>query len=320
MVARIIGTGSSLPVKNITNDDLSKIVDTSDEWIRPRTGIINRRVAVEETTTSMAYNASLSAIDSAGISPLEIDLIIGATFSPDRSMPTLACEVQRELGAVNASCFDLNAACTGFLFALNTAQAYIASEMAKTILIIGAETTSKYIDWTDRTTCILFGDGAGAVIARADNTGFIHSVAGSNGQKSDALTCAFRPINNFIVQSDSSDRYIKMDGQEVFRFATKQVPECIRSVLEQSNTDISEISNFILHQANQRILCSVAKHLKVDISLFPMNLDQYGNTSAASIPILLDELNKSGKLNKGDKLIISGFGAGLTWGATLIEW
>lgn len=320
MVARIIGTGSFLPEKVVTNDDLSKIVDTCDEWIRPRTGIASRRIAVTETTASMAAYASILAIQDAGIDPLEVDLILGATFSPDRLMPSLACEVQRETGAVNATCFDLNGACTGFVFAFNTAQAYISSGMAKTILITGAETSSKFIDWTDRSTCILFGDGAGAVIVRADTVGFIDTVTGTEGAKGESLTCESRSLSNLAVDSDLPNGYIQMNGQEVFRFAVKRVPECIKAVLSRNNTEISQITKFILHQANQRILASVAKHLKADLSLFPMNLNQYGNTSAASIPILLDELNKSNQLTKGDKLIFSGFGAGLTWGAILLTW
>ncbi|WP_099467530.1 beta-ketoacyl-ACP synthase III [Konateibacter massiliensis] len=319
MAARIIGTGRALPEHVVTNDFLSTIVDTNDEWIRERTGIRERRIAREETTSSLAANAAKNALENAGITNLEVDLIIVATFTPDNYMPSTACMVQQEIGAVNAVCFDINAACTGFLYALSSAYAYIQSGMCKHALVIGAETISKVIDWTDRGTCILFGDGAGAVVLEEDKTGKMTFVQGSDGSRGEVLTCKGRNANNLFTAKEEEETAIYMEGQEVFKFAVKKVPECIEQLMEQTNSDYTDIKYFCLHQANKRIISSVAKRLKQPEDKFPVNLDKYGNTSAASIPILLDELYRSGQIEKGDKIIVSGFGGGLTWGAALIE-
>lgn len=304
---KITGTGSYVPSNFMDNFDLSNIVDTNDAWIQERTGIIRRHISTDDTTISMASKAADQAIKNAGISPNDIDLILVATMSPQAVLPCTACEVQKSIQADQATCFDLNAACSGFLYAYNTAQAYIASEVYKTVLVIGTETLSNLVDWKDRGTCILFGDGAGAVVLSATEEGIYSTVTHSDGQKKDALTCDLGSV-------------IKMNGQEIFKFAVKQIPMCIQELLEKNHLAISDITYFVLHQANKRIIEAVAKRLQVDLEHFPMNLQEYGNTSSASIPILLHEMNEKNMLHRGDKVIMAGFGAGLTWGATLLEW
>lgn len=323
MAIRIIGTGSYLPKKVADNHFLSTIVDTDDEWIRQRTGIKERHLSNgKEGTTYMATHAAEVALENAGITADELDMIIVATVSADTYVPSTSCQVQGAIGAIRATCFDLNAACSGFLFAMNTAYAYIEMGMAKTILIIGAETLSREVDWSDRSSCILFGDGAGAAIMRQEEGkgGLIASVTGSDGSQGDVLTCKGRGIQNPFHQSKRKKDYLRMEGQAVFRFAVTMVPRCIKQILKKTGYDTEDIKFFVLHQANVRILELIAKRLKVDIDKFPMNLDHYGNTSSASIPILLDELNRNNLLEPGDKIVLSGFGGGLTWGAVLIEW
>ena len=323
MAIRIIGTGSYLPKKVADNHFLSTIVDTDDEWIRQRTGIKERHLSNgKEETTYMATHAAEAALENAGITADELDMIIVATVSADTYVPSTSCQVQGAIGAIRATCFDLNAACSGFLFAMNTAYAYIEMGMAKTILIIGAETLSREVDWSDRSSCILFGDGAGAAIMRQEEGkgGLIASVTGSDGSQGDVLTCKGRGIQNPFHQSKRKKDYLRMEGQAVFRFAVTMVPRCIKQILKKTGYDTEDIKFFVLHQANVRILELIAKRLKVDIDKFPMNLDRYGNTSSASIPILLDELNRNNLLEPGDKIVLSGFGGGLTWGAVLIEW
>ena len=323
MAIRIIGTGSYLPKKVADNHFLSTIVDTDDEWIRQRSGIKERHLSNgKEGTTYMATHAAEAALENAGITADELDMIIVATVSADTYVPSTSCQVQGAIGAIRATCFDLNAACSGFLFAMNTAYAYIEMGMAKTILIIGAETLSREVDWSDRSSCILFGDGAGAAIMRQEEGkgGLIASVTGSDGSQGDVLTCKGRGIQNPFHQSKRKKDYLRMEGQAVFRFAVTMVPRCIKQILKKTGYDTEDIKFFVLHQANVRILELIAKRLKVDIDKFPMNLDHYGNTSSASIPILLDELNRNNLLEPGDKIVLSGFGGGLTWGAVLIEW
>ena len=324
MSVRIIGTGSYLPKKVADNNFLSTIVDTDDEWIRQRTGIKERHLSNgKEGTTYMAAHAAEAALENAGIGADELDMIIVATVSADTYVPSTSCSVQGAIGAIRATCFDINAACSGFLFALNTAYAYIEMGMAKTVLVAGAETLSREVDWSDRGSCILFGDGSGAAIVQKDDSnvgGLIASVTGSDGTQGDVLTCKGRGIQNPFHNSKRKKDYIRMDGQAVFRFAVTMVPRCVKQILKKTETDVDDIKFFVLHQANVRILELIAKRLKVDIDKFPMNLDRYGNTSSASIPILLDELNRNHLLERGDKIILSGFGGGLTWGAMLIEW
>ena len=320
MTARIIGTGSAVPEQIVTNEDLSKIVETSDEWISSRSGIRERRIAKEETTTSLAILAGKRALENAGIASEEIEVIIVATCTPDCFFPNTACQVQDAIGAKHAVAFDLSAACSGFLFALSTAQAYIKGGIYQKALIIGAETMSKMIDWSDRSTCVLFGDGAGAAVVSAEETGVLELVQKSNGAGKGVLSCKARETRNLLNHESETKEYLYMEGQPVFKFAVKTVPECVEEVLKKAEVKKEEIRYYILHQANSRIIQSVAKRLKEPEEKFPMNLSLYGNTSAASIPILLDEMNRNGMLNQGDKLVLSGFGAGLTWGAVLLEW
>jgi 3-oxoacyl-(acyl-carrier-protein) synthase III len=332
MIGKVCGTGSYVPAYFLDNNDLAKFVDTSDEWIQDRTGVIRRHIIQEDTTVSMAVKASVNALDNSGTRPDELDLIIVSTFTSEVLLPCTACEVQKEIGAVNATCFDLNAACTGFVFAYNTATAFIASGMYRTILVIGSESLSNMVNWKDRGTCILFGDGAGAVVMKAKEAEMLSSVTHSDGSKGSALTCmsrhrkdraiSIRSENTAQLKEDcfEADTYMQMDGQAVFKFAVKQVPEVILEVLHENSISAEEIDYFVLHQANKRIIEAVAKRLKQDISKFPVNLGEYGNTSSASIPILLDELNREGVLKEGHKIVIAGFGAGLSWGATCIEW
>lgn len=319
MVGKIYGTGSYVPEYVMDNDDLAKIVDTNDEWIRERTGIGRRHVIEEETTSYMAGQAAARAVEQSGIDPAEIDLILVATSSSEVIYPCAACEVQKAVGAVHAAGYDLNAACTGFVLAFNTAQAYISAGLYRTILVVGAESMSNMVDWTDRSTCILFGDGAGAVILRAEEGNPVYMAAHSDGVKGEALTQLSRHRRGW-EKEEEKESYIHMDGQAVFKFAVRKVPEIIEEVLGQTDVKLEEIDYFILHQANRRIIEAVAKRLKTDISKFPMNLEEYANTSAATVPILLDEMNRRGMFRRGQKIILSGFGAGLTWAACLFEW
>lgn len=320
MTTKIIGTGSYLPKAVVTNEDLAKIMDTSDEWIRTRTGICERHLATDETTTGMCAEAAKSALENAGVSPEEIDLIIVGTVSGDNITPSAACEVQAAIGARRAAAFDINAACAGFIFALNTAHAYFQAGIYKTALIIGAETLSKIVDWSDRSTCVLFGDGAGAAVVRAEENGLYAFEQGCDGSKSYVLSGKGRANNNPLVSNPVVLDYVHMDGQEVYKFAVSTVPASIQRVLQEAGISSEEVTYFALHQANIRILQSVAKRLKVSVDKFPISLDHCGNLSAASVPVLLDEMNRKGMLKAGDRIVMSGFGAGLTWGTILLEW
>ena len=319
MVGKICGTGSYVPPHVMDNNDLAKIVDTSDEWIRERTGIGKRHIIEEETTSYMAGQAALRAVEQSGIDPSEIELILVATSSSEIVFPCAACEVQKTIGAVHAAGYDLNAACTGFVLAFNTAQAYIGAGIYKTVLVIGADSMSNLVDWSDRGTCILFGDGAGAVLLRAEEGAPVYMAAHSDGVKGPALTGMSRHRKDWKIENDS-ESYIHMDGQAVFKFAVRKVPEIIEEVLDRAGIGIDEIDYFVLHQANRRIIEAAAKRLKTDITKFPMNLEEYANTSAATVPILLDEMNRKGMLKRGQKIMTAGFGAGLTWAACLFEW
>jgi len=295
-------------------------MDTSDEWISTRTGIRQRRLVKEETTAGMSIEAGRRALEAAGVTPKELDMIVVGTLTGDYLTPSTACEVQAALGAVNAVAFDINAACSGFLFSLHTVNAYIHSGMCRTALVIGVETLSKIVDWSDRSTCVLFGDGAGAAVVRTDEKGLVAYDQGTDGEKGKYLSCLGRSNNNPLVHTEMALSYVKMDGQEVYKFAVTYVPNSIRKVLRETGLEPQEIKYYLLHQANLRIIQSVAKRLGVEEEKFPITLDRYGNISAASVPILLDEVNRKGLLSKGDKIIMSGFGGGLTWGTCLLEW
>lgn len=318
MTGKICGTGAYAPSYIMDNNEIAKLVETSDEWIRERTGVVRRHIAKEETTVSMACEAGRRALADAGIAPEEIELILVSTISSNVILPCTACEVQRELGAVHATCFDLNAACTGFLLAYNTALSYLACGVYRNALVIGSETLSDLVNWKDRSTCILFGDGAGAAVIKAEEGTFYRPVTHSNGAGGAALSCSSRYGSS--ESTSETDYFMQMDGQAVFKFAVKKVPEAIHEVLEANAVRQDEIDYYILHQANRRIVESVAKRLGEPMEKFPVNVQEYGNTSSASIPILLDELKKQGRLRSGQKLVIAGFGAGLTWGAGIIDW
>lgn len=322
MTAKIIGTGSFLPPRVVTNDELSQIMDTGDEWIYTRTGIHSRHIAVDETVAYMAAAAARKALDYSGIDAGEIGLVIAATMTGEQTMPGTACRVQAEIGAVNAAAFDISAACSGFLFALSIADSFIKNGMHKNVLVIGADAMSRAVDWNDRSTCVLFGDGAGAAVLSAsyDESGIIDIHLHTDGTGSDVLYGNDRSRANLFCKNSDTDRYIHMDGQEVFKFAVKKVPESIHEILLANERKAEDIDLFILHQANTRIISSVAKRLGRDISVFPQNIGKVGNTSAASMAILLDELNRSGRLYSGKLIVMSGFGGGLSWGTILMRW
>lgn len=320
MKMRILGTGSYVPERIVTNDDLAQIVETSDEWISTRTGIRERRITEGEGTSHLAAEAARRALDMAGVAPEEIDLILLGTSTPDNCFPSGACEVQGAVGAVNAVAYDISAACSGFIFALNTAQAFFEAGIYKKALIIGCDVLSKIVDWEDRSTCVLFGDGAGAVVAAAEEGDGFRMVMGSDGSRGASMTCPSRTNDNFLTGKKPEAGFTSMEGQGIFKFAVKKVPECTGKLLEENGLSKEDIRYFVLHQANYRIVEAIAKRMKLPIDRFPMNIEKYGNTSGATIPILLDELNREGKLEKGDRIVLSGFGAGLTWGASLIQW
>ncbi len=319
MTGIICGTGSYAPSYVMDNNEIATMVDTSDEWIRERTGVVTRHIIREETTVSMACEAAKRALADGKTDAKEVDLIIVSTISSNVILPCAACEVQKELGAVNATCFDLSAACSGFLLAYNTALAYLSSGVYRTALIIGSESLSNLTNWKDRSTCILFGDGAGAAIVRAGEGKAYQPVTHSDGEKGEALTCLSRHTKIETEHMKNPEYYMQMDGQAVFKFAVKKVPEAIDEVLKKNQVPKEEIDWYVLHQANSRIVESVAKRLDEPIEKFPMNLQEYGNTSSASIAILLDEMKRDGRLKAGQKIVIAGFGAGLTWGAAILE-
>lgn len=296
------------------------MVDTSDAWIKERTGVATRHIIKEETTVSMACEAAKRALADGGVKAEEVELIIVSTISSNVILPCTACEVQKELGAENATCFDMSAACSGFVLAYNTAIAYLSGGMYRTALIIGSESLSNLTNWTDRGTCILFGDGAGAAVIRAQDGRTYLPATHSDGGKGKALTCLSRHTNVEIKRMADPEYYMQMDGQAVFKFAVKKVPEVVDEVLCKNHVKKEEIAWYILHQANSRIVEAVAKRLGEPIEKFPMNLQEYGNTSSASIAILMDEMKRDGRLKGGQKIVIAGFGAGLTWGASVAEW
>ena len=316
---KILGTGSALPEKVVTNDDLARVMDTSDEWIRTRTGIQKRHIAVKETTTSLAVEAAKKALEEAKISIADLDLIIAATVSPDYIFPTLACEVQAAVGAKNATAFDLGAGCSGFLFALATADAYFKTGRYKNALIIGAETLSKMMDWGDRSTCVLFGDGAGAAVVSAQGEQLLSMVQGSDGSGGMALKCDNRPVNNLYHQMGAQQySFTQMEGSAVYKFAVRTVPHAISEALEKAKVPVDDVKLFILHQANLRIIDATAKRLGVPLEKVMINIQKYGNTSAGTIPLCLWEWED--KLKKGDNLILAAFGAGFTWGSIYLKW
>lgn len=321
MKTRIVGTGSYIPERVVTNMELEGLVETNDEWIKERTGIAARHIAIEEGTMDLAYKAADSALLDAGIKGEEIDIIIAASITSDTVVPSLSCMVQAHVGADHAICFDINAACSGFVYALHIADMMIQTGNYKTALILGAETLSKITNWKDRTTCILFGDGAGAAVLRADDRhGIIHHDLGAIGKRGMVVYCHGQSTRNFLTPKDLEENFLVMDGGEVFKFSVSTVPNSVKKLLSESSIPSDKIKYYVLHQANYRILEALARRMKEDMSKFPMSMDKYGNTSSASVPIMLDELNKEGKLNSGDYLVLSGFGGGLTWASLVLTW
>jgi 3-oxoacyl-[acyl-carrier-protein] synthase-3 len=323
--AHIVGWGKYVPEHIVTNQDLAKIMDTSDDWIKSRTGISERRFAgKDESTASMAIVAAQHALDQAGIAPSEVDLIIVATFSPEHLFPSTACLVQDAIGATHAGAFDLSAACAGFVYALSTGAAAIQADQAKVVLVIGSETVSRLLDTHDRTTYPLFGDGAGALVLQADETpgGVLASVLGSDGSGAEHLMIpaggSKHPASHETVNQHLHS--IKMNGREVYRFATRVMGKAAKQACDKAGVTLDEIDLLIPHQANIRIIESASDYLKINRDKVFTNLDRYGNTSAASIPIALCEAIESGRVNPQDKIVMVGFGGGLTWGATVVQW
>lgn len=319
---RILATGRCTPDYILNNQKLSQIVETNDEWIITRTGIKERRISKGENTSYFSWKAGEEAIRKAGISPKDIDIIIVATSTPDSAIPSTACLVQDLLEANNAFAFDISAACTGFIYGLDVGYKMLLAGPHKRALIIGVDVLSKVVNWEDRGTCILFGDGAGAVIIeKTEEKGIYNTYLGSDGSRGkNALVCGDYGIKSpFVKEGREYNPFIKMEGKEIFKFAVRIIPESVNKVLENTNISLDEIKYIIPHQANFRIVDAAAKKLNVDIDKFYLNVDKYGNTSAASIPIALDEIIQKNLVKKGDKIILVGFGGGLTWGAILLE-
>lgn len=322
---RIIGTGSHLPERVVTNFDMEKIVETSNDWIVTRTGIEARRFAEDhEATSDFAAVAAERAMEAAGLNPEDIDLIIVATITPDMMFPSTACIVQDKIKAVNAAAFDLEAACSGFLYSMEVGRQFIATGMYNHVLVIGAETMSKILDFEDRNTCVLFGDGAGAVVLgpTEEDRGILATELGANGSGGDVLT---QPAGGSKIPASSqsvSDRlhYLKMDGSEVFKFAVRTMGGSAAGVIEKAGLSVEDVDYMVPHQANIRIINSAVKKIKLPIEKVKVNLNKYGNMTAASIPVALDEAVREGKIKDYDHIVMVGFGAGLTWGSTIMKW
>ncbi|MBP5263263.1 MAG: ketoacyl-ACP synthase III [Lachnospiraceae bacterium] len=311
MSIKISGTGSALPERVLTNADLEKMVETSDAWILERTGISQRRIVENDNVVTLAEKACRAALQDAGKTPEDVELIIVATCTMEDFFPCAACQLQARLGAVHAAGFDVNAACSGFLYALATAHAYITAGLYRNALVVGGEVLSRLVDYEDRSSCILFGDGSGAVFVEkaSEGKGLISLSQGCDGLGGVAISC----------KTDALDK-IHMDGRAVYAFATRQVPLCIQDSLDKAGLAAEEIDLFLLHQANLRILETIAKRLNIPMEKVPHNLDRYGNISSATIPVLLDELKKRGKIKAGQKIVMAGFGAGLTYGSCVLIW
>lgn len=323
----IIGTGSYAPERILSNAELSKMVDTSDEWIRTRSGIRERRIAAPgEAASDMGVQAARRALEDANLTPADIDLLIVATITPDLPMPATACIIQHKLGVpTSAACFDINAACTGFLYALDTACAMLTSGRYRKALVIGVEKLSTIVDWKDRTTCVLFGDGAGAVVIGTSHTpdiGLLGTKLGALGENVDLLCIpqggSSSPATAASIAAGS--HFIKMKGKEVFKLAVRVMDEAARDILEQHHLRADQIALVIPHQANLRIIEAISEYLELPMDRFFVNVDRYGNTSAASIPLALDEARRTGRIKSGDITLLVAFGAGLTYGSALLRW
>ncbi len=320
MYSRIIGTGKYLPERILTNQDLERMVDTSDEWIRSRTGIERRHIASDdEATSDLAYRASLAAIADAGLEPNDIDLVVVGTTTPDLIFPNVACLLQDRLGIVNGCpAFSLEAACSGFIYSLTVADQFVRSGQAKRALVVGAETMSRIVDWTDRETCVLFGDGAGAVVIEgADEPGLLYSEMGANGRYRDLLYASSGVSTRFRAGNDAA---LRMKGSEVFKVAVKTLEQMVDSVLERNGLGKGDIDWLIPHQANIRIIQATARRLQMPPERVVLTVQEHGNTSAASVPMALDTAIRDGRIRRGDLLLLEAFGGGFTWGATLVRY
>lgn len=324
--AVIKGTGSFAPSKVLTNEDLSKFVDTSDEWIFSRSGIKERRIAAEnETASTLGAQAGKIAIGDAGLQVEDIDVVLVATITPDMPFPSTACLVQTRLGIPKAICMDIEAACTGFLYIMEVASALLQTGRYRNVLVIGTEKLSSILDWEDRSTCVLFGDGAGAAVmslADSDQSGIIDFRLGADGRNSEVLYMPGGGSSRPATIESIADRqhFLKMRGKEVFKLAVKVMSQAALEILEQNSISADQLTCVIPHQANVRIIDALATRLEIPIERFFLNLDKYGNTSAASIPIALDEAARAGRLKRGDTVLLVAFGAGLTWGSALMKW
>lgn len=320
--SRIAGTGSCLPQRVVTNDELSKKVDTSDEWIATRTGIRQRHVAGEgETTVSLSKEAALRAMSAAGVSPDEIDLIVLGTTTPNLIFPSSACLLQADLGIAGCPAFDVNAACSGFIYAMTVADNFIRSGSAKTALVVGAETLTRMIDWTDRGTCVLFGDGAGAVVLKADDeTGILSTHLHADGSKKELLWNPVGVSEGFKPEEENAGVRVLMTGNEVFKHAVKALDSVVEEALEANGLDRHEIDWLIPHQANLRIIEATAKRLDMPMDRVIVTVDKHGNTSSGSVPLALDEAVQSGKVQRGQLLLLEAFGGGFTWGSVLLRY
>lgn len=322
---KILGIGGALPETVVSNDDLSAMVDTSDEWITSRTGIKQRHVVGTETCTSLSTAAAREALQYAGVKAEEIDLIIVATSTPDYLYPSTACLVQREIGAVNAAAFDLEAACTGIIYALTVADQFIKTGASKTVLVIGADLHSRFLDWSDRNTCILFGDGAGAFVLQGTKgeSDIISSYIRADGRSPEFLNIPNGGVNfqkPGEAKSAEHARYVQMNGKAIYEFAVSIVPEAIKTVCQQASMQISDMDHYILHQANERIIKAIANKLSIPSEKLIVSVDAVGNTGAASIPLALKKALTSGQIKAPAKCALVGFGGGLTWGSLLINW
>lgn len=324
--ARIIGTGSYLPPKVLTNADLEKLVDTSDEWILTRTGIVERRIAPEEEATSdLALRAAQAALEAAGVDPADLDMILVATITPDMPFPSTACILQDRLGARRAGAVDLSAACSGFIYGLGMADGLIRAGTARTVLLLGAETLTKVVNWQDRNTCVLFGDGAGAVVLRADEgeRGILSTHLYADGSKGSLLIlpgCGSRhPVSHAAVDAGLAKMQMN-GGNEVFKLAVRAMEDAALTALKQHGLEVSDIDHLITHQANLRIISALGQRLGVPEHKVEVTIRKYGNTSAASIPIALDEAVRAGRVKAGEIVLVCAFGGGLTWASSLIRW
>lgn len=313
----VLGTGSYVPERIVTNSELSKIVDTSDEWITQRIGVLQRHICTEENTSDLAYKAALNAVENSGCKAEDIDLILAATISGENSTPSVSCMVQQKLG-INCPAFDINAACSSFIFLLETAAGFFARGIVKKVLVVGAERMSGIVDWTDRNTCVIFGDGAGAMVL-GEGDSYLSSTLNVKG--GDEVI----KVPNFIGKSPYYEKegeapYIQMKGQETFKFAVNSICNDITKVLLLAGIDIDTVTHIVPHQANIRIIDFACKKLNIPINRFYVNIENYGNTSSASIPLAVDEMNRKGIIKRGDTLVFAAFGGGLSSAACVLKW